>query len=976
MELAEAYVSVKLELKDLTRQLTQMRSSLDTHFDNIEKQARRTGLVAMAAFSAGIAGGATLLTRSFISASVNMERMINGLKSVAGSSAAAEKQLIDLREVAKLPGLGLPEAMKGSIALQSVRMEAGKAKEVLIQFGNALAIAGRGREDLEGVIRQLTQMKGKGKVMEEELKIIYERLPSLRSSMMDLGFTTAEAFNKSGKSVDEFINMALAGLSKLPRVAGGTANAIENMKDAWFQLKVTLGDVLLPTFAKIVDKLSGIIEWVNKLSNTQKQWLSWGIVAAGAVATLATGLSALSIAIPSIVSGVKLLGVAFTGLGGAVGIASLALVDIGLILWATKRIYDALTKSIDNVKVAMEEGSRITIMQKHAYAYLNKEAQDLFDQGLDPATTKIKDTNASITRLSKLIFNSTDAFHKNKIEIMTVAEAMKLLDTRMGRAGKVLGPPTPETIPGAEKPPVIDTTAFTELSGLIEAQSRLRMALIGTIGDQYERERKEALETYRLEVALSKDKIAGINAELAVARKKLETPAEIAAAEAQAAVDIKTTQTELLAAYQEYLKKRGERGESYKKQAEDIKKREEELLKNIELKEKEKLAIKEVSRLALFQLAVRTAEEDFSIMTTAYQADKTERDKQRQERLDAEKKQKNEIEKIWAGYKPKDAGGGIKRVDIQSSTDLDPALKEWTDFYTTVSEEDKAFYEQMTINHKAWGLMSLEELKAVKNAWNTAGKEIGTGWKAALVQMELDTVNFSDLFYNATTQIRDALSDTFVGMFDMSKDFIENWKSFALTFKNIMLKAIMDILAAEVTKQLSLLLLSGGGNIWAVGAVLGIFGAAAIFGGGSERKRTTEERWPTEHIGNTQKTSAELTDIYGTNKPFGQYAMGGIIKGGLQIPKLAGGGIYRSPTLAIIGEGHNDEAVIPLKGGKVPVEMRGGGGSITIQNFTLSLPNMSLENIDSMRLQTFVNRQLAPALKQAAASGYLNKAIA
>jgi hypothetical protein len=54
------------------------------------------------------------------------------------------------------------------------------------------------------------------------------------------------------------------------------------------------------------------------------------------------------------------------------------------------------------------------------------------------------------------------------------------------------------------------------------------------------------------------------------------------------------------------------------------------------------------------------------------------------------------------------------------------------------------------------------------------------------------------------------------------------------------------------------------------------------------------------------------------------YSEGGIIPGFKPIPSFAGGSLVYRPTLGIIGDSpEGPEAVIPLKGGKVPVEMMG-----------------------------------------------------
>ncbi len=65
-------------------------------------------------------------------------------------------------------------------------------------------------------------------------------------------------------------------------------------------------------------------------------------------------------------------------------------------------------------------------------------------------------------------------------------------------------------------------------------------------------------------------------------------------------------------------------------------------------------------------------------------------------------------------------------------------------------------------------------------------------------------------------------------------------------------------------------------------------------------------------------------------------ADGGMVKGGIK--PFADGGYVTKPTLGLVGEGNRNEAVVPLPNNReIPVEMRGGGDTINIeQNFDFS----------------------------------------
>ncbi len=68
------------------------------------------------------------------------------------------------------------------------------------------------------------------------------------------------------------------------------------------------------------------------------------------------------------------------------------------------------------------------------------------------------------------------------------------------------------------------------------------------------------------------------------------------------------------------------------------------------------------------------------------------------------------------------------------------------------------------------------------------------------------------------------------------------------------------------------------------------------------------------------------------------FAMGGIMTGDGPVPlrKYAGGGIARSPQMALFGEGSQPEAFVPLPDGRsIPVSMKGGGGTSVVINVNM-----------------------------------------
>lgn len=321
------------------------------------------------AVSAGvISAGLGLMIKSVIGASVKFDNLKRSLASVAGSSKETARQLKQLEAVARLPGIGLEEAIRGSVNLQAVEMSAEMAARSLKAYGNALATVGSGKAELGGVILALTQMSAKGKVLSEEINQIAERVPQIRKAMMDaFGTATSEQIQKMGITTKQFMEGILTELEKLPSVAGGAQNSLENLSDSIEEVKVMFGDVLLPTFIKIIGKVSELVEWISKLSDTQKEMIAWGTVGGAAITGLVAAIAGIGIAIPGVISAIKALGVAVTFLSAhplilaATAVAALV-VGIGLYVAATRKAKvtaESFSQRMEEIAQSVEKTANI-----------------------------------------------------------------------------------------------------------------------------------------------------------------------------------------------------------------------------------------------------------------------------------------------------------------------------------------------------------------------------------------------------------------------------------------------------------------------------------------------------------------------------------------------------------------------------------------------------------------------------------------
>jgi tape measure domain-containing protein len=226
---------------------------------------------------------------------VDMDSFRRGLTAVSGSAQSAEEQLVQLREVAKLPGLGFEEAIQGAINLEAAGMSAKMAQRSLMAVGNALATVGKGKAELEGVTYALTKIVSQGKVTEHTMQEIAIRVPQIRQVMKDaFGTSVAADIEKMGVTADDFVEKITAGLEKLPKVTGGARNDFENLQDDVTQLAAVVGTDLLKVVGPAMQQLD---KWVTDVTAAWKEMSPEAKTAVGVIlgVTAAVGPTILTL---------------------------------------------------------------------------------------------------------------------------------------------------------------------------------------------------------------------------------------------------------------------------------------------------------------------------------------------------------------------------------------------------------------------------------------------------------------------------------------------------------------------------------------------------------------------------------------------------------------------------------------------------------------------------------------------------------
>ena len=272
MAIGKLLLKLGIDTTNLDKELGKVEKSMTRFGQNMSN----LGSTLTQSLTLPIIGVGAAALKSF----ADMEKLQNGLIAIMGSSEGAAIELEKLRKVAENPGLALPEVVKASASLQSVGMSADAARETITQFGNAVARAGGGAEQFDGVVLALSQISAVGKVTQEDLNQIKERLPEFARVMKEeFGVVTAEGIRELGISSEEFIQRSVGALSNLERANGGLGNAFDNLKDNVTNSLAELGKAinnslnLEAVFTALSEKINYLVEGFKGLNPQTQEFI-------------------------------------------------------------------------------------------------------------------------------------------------------------------------------------------------------------------------------------------------------------------------------------------------------------------------------------------------------------------------------------------------------------------------------------------------------------------------------------------------------------------------------------------------------------------------------------------------------------------------------------------------------------------------------------------------------------------------------
>lgn len=263
-----------------------------------------------------------------VSTFAKFDRLEKGLQAIAGSTAEGTRQFNSYLDVVRdaRTTLDLDTAVSASVKLQAVGFSAKNSEQAIRQLGIAATVSGSSIDDVGGVVRQYTQILAKGKIEQEDLNTILERVPVLAKVINEeFGAGTAEQIRATGISMEDFVNRITAAIENgevFNNVQISLAKSFETFRTELQISATTLGKSIAEAInlQEVLLKLSDIIRratdaFADLNPNVQK-FIVFSAVAAAAVGPLVLAVGATARAIPLLVSGFTTLAAPIKAVSG------------------------------------------------------------------------------------------------------------------------------------------------------------------------------------------------------------------------------------------------------------------------------------------------------------------------------------------------------------------------------------------------------------------------------------------------------------------------------------------------------------------------------------------------------------------------------------------------------------------------------------------------------------------------------------
>ena len=387
-KLGDLVVRIGADTRDLNKSLARVQRnmrSMTSNFTRLGQNMTRSVTLPIAAFGAAA-----------VKSAADLEQLETSFVSLTGGAEQAAMMMKQLNEFTAQTPFQIESVANAARQLIASGTEVSQVNEQLQFLGDIAATSGNSIEEIAAIF---AKVNAKGKVELENLNQLAERgIPiftaladatGLPADKLGAGAVSVQQFNDTLKGFAEQGGFAQGAMERLSKTATGRfSTAIDNLKLAL----ANVGEQILPFVNKALERFTELMQGFAKLSPTT-------LKLAGAIAVLVGTIDPLLVAVPNIISSIKLMNFAFLTTAPGVLALSVALGAIAGLFVRVRKEAKAATKetkqqeaaliSLNKTQLALETGIKLTGDRTEDLNRINAAREDSLQRVAD-ATNELQ----------------------------------------------------------------------------------------------------------------------------------------------------------------------------------------------------------------------------------------------------------------------------------------------------------------------------------------------------------------------------------------------------------------------------------------------------------------------------------------------------------------------------------------------------------------------------------------------------------
>ncbi len=424
------------QYKNLDEELSKTEAKQDGLLGVISKLKGEMGSLAVVAAAVAVDKAVTDFSKSALAVSDSFRGAKEEFGIMLGDMQAGAGLFDELQKFNFWTPFDIEQTSQAAKVLMAAKVPLGEITDYLTRFGD---IAQGDGQKFQSFINAFSKASAKGKADMEVLNVYIDQgVQILDALAQQMGITTAEVvdFSSKGKISFEQFDQALASLAaegglyynSMATAAMRLSSVQAGLEESIKSLKASIGDMLAPRVAKILELFTNIVDKIND-SPILKGLLLGAITALTVAVNIFAGKALVALVVQSHAGTVALtaLGTAAHAMLGPIGLVTLA---VGAVVGLVATMASAQQKANEEANAAA------LALKKQAQGYdeLKKSAEDYLNYMNDLSILDAKGVVSSYENV--FIPSAKSALEKAQEILKTIPEKIEVTKKRPVAKGR------------------------------------------------------------------------------------------------------------------------------------------------------------------------------------------------------------------------------------------------------------------------------------------------------------------------------------------------------------------------------------------------------------------------------------------------------------------------------------------------------------------------------------------------------------